>query len=95
MTTWEERVTRRPEPEPRLERLETCWQFLSPSGRTLTCGIYAIGAPGVEVRVGYSEEGLLYSHVSVEIGPARELAGEPRQTVIDKGGFTELPSKES
>lgn len=90
MDQWEQRMTRRPEPEPLLELLETCWQFLGPSKRVLTCGIYAIGAPGLEVRVGYSAEDLLYSKVEPEIESARELAGALRQTVINKGGFTEL-----
>lgn len=89
MTTWEERMTRRPEPTPRLHLLETCWRFIAPSGRTLACGIYAIGAPGLEVRVGYGDEDLLYSKIEPEIASARELAAALRATVIDKGGFKE------
>ena len=89
MTTSDERFTRRPPAEPRLELLETCWRFVGPSGRLLTCGIYRTDA-GVEVRVGYGEEELVYSRLAIEIGTARETAAELRQAVIAKGGFTEL-----
>jgi hypothetical protein len=89
MNTWEERMTRRPVPEPRLELLETCWQFVGPSKRTLTCGIYGTDA-GLEVRVGYGADDLLYSQRVVDQALASEIAAQLRKTVIEKGGFTEV-----
>ena len=41
--------------------------------------------PGLEVRAGFSEEDLLKSQRSAEIGSARELAEEWRRAVIAKG----------
>ena len=75
---------------PRL--LETCWRVKTPSGRIVSCGIYADSAPGLEVRAGFGEEDLLKSQRTAEIGTARELADEWRQAVLAKGGFTDIPT---
>jgi hypothetical protein len=90
MDQWEERMTRRPEPEARLDLLETAWRLRTPRGRILTCAIYRTDTPGVEVRAGFSEDDLIRSQRSAEIGSARDLAAEWKQAVIAKGGFTEL-----
>ena len=76
---------------PLLLLLETCWRMKTPSGRVVSCGIYRTDGPGLEVRAGLSEDDLLRSQRTAEIGSARELAEEWRQAVIAKGGFTELP----
>jgi hypothetical protein len=89
MDQWEERMTRRPDPEPRLELLETCWRMRAPSGRILSCGVYQT-AIGLEVRVGYSEEDLLYSKRAIDREDAAAICEELRRTVVAKGGFTEL-----
>lgn len=89
MPTWEERMTRRPEPEPRLELLETVWRMRAPSGRVLSCGLYQTDV-GLEVRVGYSELDLLYSK-RVTAEDARDVAEELRLAVVAKGGFSEVP----
>jgi hypothetical protein len=57
----------------------------TPSGRIVTCGIYADNAPGVEVRAGFTEEDLLKSQRTAEIGTAREIAEEWKRAVIAKG----------
>ena len=38
----------------RLALLEECWRVVGPSGRVLTCAIYRVEGPGVELRAGYS-----------------------------------------
>jgi hypothetical protein len=78
-----------PKPEPLLHLLETCWRMRAPSGRVITCGIYRTEGPGLEVRAGFSEDDLLRSQRTAEIGSARELADEWRRAVLAKGGFTE------
>jgi hypothetical protein len=92
MTTWDERMTRRPEREPRLELLETCWKLRTPKGRLLTCGIYRTDVPGLEVRAGFSDEDLIRSDRSAEICSAREIAAAWKQAVLAKGGFSEVPT---
>ena len=84
-------------PEPRLELVELCWRMrsLQKSSRILSCGIYRDNAPGFEVRCGYSEEHLLRSQRTAEIGSAREIAEAWRQAVIAKGGFMELTGDET
>jgi hypothetical protein len=76
---------------PMLHLLETCWRLKAPSGRVVSCGIYRTEGPGVEVSAGFSDEDLLRSQRTAEIGSARETAEEWRQAVIAKGGFTNLP----
>jgi hypothetical protein len=60
-----------------------------PSGRVITCGIYRTEAPGVEVRAGFSEDDLIRSERTAEIGSARELAEDWRLAALAKG-FTEV-----
>jgi len=89
MDAWEERMTRRPDPEPKLLLVETAWQMRAPSGRILACGIYDTDAPGLEVRCGYGDD-LLYSRRVADMEAARTEAEELRTTVLAKGGFTEV-----
>jgi hypothetical protein len=89
MSTWEKRMTPRALRESRLELLETCWRFIGPSKKVFECGIYRTDA-GLEVRAGYGPDDLLRSQFVIEIGAAREIAGEWRQAVADKGGFEEV-----
>jgi hypothetical protein len=58
---------------------------LQKSTRILSCGIYRTTAPGVEVRAGYSDDDLLRSQRTAEIGSARQIAEAWRQAVIPKG----------
>jgi len=69
-----------------------CWRLKGPSGRAFQCGIYAIDAPGVEVRVRYSdsEEALLNSQVVANVARGRELAERWRVGIVAKGSFEEL-----
>lgn len=90
MTTWDEMFAPRPPVGPTLKLLETCWRVRTPSGRVVSCGIYADNAPGLEVRAGFSEEDLLKSQRSAEIGSAREIAAEWKRAVVAKG-CTEVP----
>lgn len=84
---------RRPEP-PAPELLETCWCVQASGGPVFTCGIYRDAAPGLEVRVwGRSEDDLLRSQRTLEIGNARELASGWRQRAPDKG-FSDLSCAE-
>jgi hypothetical protein len=71
--------------------LETCWRFRSThTGCVISCGIYRDAAPGLEVRCGYSEEDLLRSQRTAEIGTARDFADDWKRAVPAKGGFQEL-----
>jgi len=87
----------RPVREPLLTLAETCWRMrsLQKASRILSCGIYGDNAPGLEVRCGYSDDHLLRSQRTAEIGSAREIAEAWRQAVIAKGGFTELTGDET
>jgi hypothetical protein len=79
-------------PEPRLELIETCWRMrsLQKATRILSCRIYQTNAPGLEVRAAYSDENLLRSQRTAEIGSAREIAEACRQAVIERGGLTDV-----
>ncbi|HVJ24244.1 MAG TPA: hypothetical protein VM756_09955 [Burkholderiales bacterium] len=90
MDQWDERMTRHPDRIPTLELLETCWQFTAPSKRILSCAVYQTDI-GLEVRVGYSEDDLLFSVRMPDLETARKKAAELRAAVVAKGGFTELP----
>jgi hypothetical protein len=81
----------------RLDLVDTCWRMrsLQKSTRILSCGIHRTNAPGLEVRAGYSEEDLLRSQRTADIGCAREIAEGWRQAVIAKGGFEELTREET
>jgi hypothetical protein len=35
-----------------LTLLEECWRVVGPSGRVITCAVYQVDGPGVEVRAG-------------------------------------------
>jgi hypothetical protein len=56
----------------------------------VSCGLYRTDGPGLEVRAGFSDEDLLRSQRTAEIGIARAIAEEWRQAVLAKGGFTEV-----
>ena len=84
-------VGSRPVP-PKPQLLETCWRFQSKQGpRIVTCGLYRVLAPGIEVRVGYSDEDLLYSTLVADLPAGRERAAALKVTVSRTGGFDELP----
>lgn len=91
MPTWDEMMTRRPPPEPRLDIVEVCWRMRSRQNprRVLECGVYRTDA-GLEVRAGYMPDDLLYSVLVIDIRIGRERAAGLRQAVVDKGGFEEL-----
>lgn len=80
----------RRETVPRLHLIEVCWRMRGRAGRVVTCGIYRIDGPGLEVRAGFSDDDLLRSQRAAEIGSARELAEAWRQAVLLKGGFVEV-----
>jgi hypothetical protein len=92
MTPGDERMGPRASSGLTLELIEMCWrmQSLQEATRVLECGIYRRGNVGIEVRAGYCADDLLYSKLCVEIGEAREIGAQLRQTVIGRGGFTEL-----
>src|SRR5687767_5459337 len=63
----------------------------APSGRVLSCGIYRTSGPGPEVRIGFSDDGLLRSQQAAALGHAREIAENWHRAIIAKGGCIELP----
>jgi hypothetical protein len=68
-----------------LDLLEMCWRVARPSGSVICGGIYRTEAPGAEVRAALSEEDLVRSQRTAEIGSARELAEDWRQAALAKG----------
>jgi len=86
MSTWDERMTPRPKPKPRLDLLEVCWRVVGPSTKVVDCGIYRTDV-GLEVRCAYSERGedFLRSQFASEIGLAREIAEAWKQAAMAKG----------
>ena len=76
----------RPQDPPSATLIEKAWQLRAPSGRVITCGIYSDAAPGLDVRVGFSEDDLLRSQRAAEIGTARDIAEEWKEAVLAKGG---------
>lgn len=84
--TWEERMTPRPKPEPRLDLIEVCWRVVGPSQHVAECGIYRTDV-GLDVRVSYSESVVhsIQSQFAVEIGAAREIADAWKSSATDKG----------
>jgi hypothetical protein len=89
MSTWDERMTRRPERQPRLDLVEACWQFVGPnSGRAISCAIYWTDV-GLEVRACYASHDIVRTERVVDLGAGRALAAEWRQALIDKG-FREM-----
>ena len=57
------------------EPLEICWQvFEASSTRILTCAMFDVSGPGVELRVGYFGDPPLRSQMMPDIESARVLA---------------------
>src|SRR5919205_314878 len=54
MTTWDERMTPRPQPAPQLELVTTFFRVKGASGRPLRCAIYRV-ATGFELRLEYED----------------------------------------
>lgn len=92
MTTWDERMTRAPSPEPLLELVETCWRMQSrqSSQRIVACGIYRV-AFGLEIRGYYEPDDLLHSQRVPDLEQGRQLASMMKQRILNQGGFDELP----
>lgn len=76
-------------PPVRMDLLETCWQMRGPSQRVLTGAIYQT-LFGIEVRVSYEQDDLIYSQMVPNLDAARAKAAELKQAVVDKGGFVEV-----
>jgi hypothetical protein len=85
-------MARAPEQPPRLELIETCWRFKSPSdGRVIFCAIYRTDA-GPELRAGYSVDEVVRTETVRSINAARGLAAGWRHALIG-AGFIELPTE--
>ncbi len=92
MSGWKERrKAPRPRREPVLARLETCWQAKGPSDRVMTCAIYGVDGPGIEVRSGYADDDPLRAQRTADVARAREIALEWRAALLAQGSFIELP----
>lgn len=67
-------------------RIEPQWRVrMGPSGRALSCGLYA-HPRGVEARCGYrDEDDLLYSRLEPDIDVARRRAAQWLEAVKGKG----------
>jgi hypothetical protein len=76
-------------PPPLLHLIEERWRVVGPTGRIITCAVYGVEGPGVEVRAGYSAEEFQRTQRVADLEAARQLAGRWRQAAIAKG-FTEL-----
>ena len=67
--------------------IEIEWRIKGLSGRVLMCAIYRTDAPGLEVRVGYDEDDVIWSQRVTDIEAGRRMAEKWRQAVLAKGGF--------
>lgn len=74
--------------------LETCWQLRTQGGHLLTCEIHRDHGPGVEVRVGFSDEDPMRTQWMHQITLARELAAGWKQSALDGGGFEEVAEEQ-
>jgi hypothetical protein len=85
--TWEDRMNPRQRADPRFEHVRTCWTFLGPSGREITCGVFRVET-GVELRVERAGE-LVRSQLFLGENAALEReAADWKQALLAKG-FTE------
>ena len=89
MTTWDERMTRQPPQEPRLELVAPCRRMRGPSGHVLSCAIYRTDV-GLEVRAGYANDLLHSQRVFSEEG-GFVYAERYREAILGKDRFEELP----
>jgi hypothetical protein len=77
---------------PRLDLVESCWSFQSPSSqRVISCGIYRTDA-GLELRAGYSIDDVVRTDRATSVDAARALAAEWRAALLDKG-FVEITAE--
>jgi hypothetical protein len=82
----------RPEPAPLLELLEERWRVVGPSGRVLTCAVYRVEGPGVELRAGYSADRFHCTRRVAGLRDARAVA-ESWLAAMASVGYVELTSR--
>jgi hypothetical protein len=76
------------EPGVRLPRLiEELWRAVGPTGRVITCAVYQIPGPGLELRVGYSGDHFHWTRRVADVATARQLARVWRETTLGQGFF--------
>src|SRR5687768_16343165 len=80
-------------PAPRAEPaaptlLEECWRLVGPSKNPIACGIYADGGPGVELRVGYSDDDIVRTQRVSDLNAARHLAEQWRFAALAKASLS-------
>jgi hypothetical protein len=80
----------RPRPLQVLEMLREHWRVVGPSGRVITCAVYRVDAPGLQLRAGYSAEEFLRAQRVADLTQAHVVAETWRASVLAKG-FMELP----
>ena len=90
--SWQDRMAPKAPREPRLELVELCWRMRHVQKGTpiLECAIWRTDV-GLEVCAGYGQDELIYSMMISSVSRGRERAAELKQTVINRGGFEELP----
>ena len=68
-----------------LELVEERWRVLGTSGRVITCAIYCVHGPGLEVRVGYSADDFHMTRRVADLRTARRLADGWRHAALATG----------
>jgi hypothetical protein len=76
--------------EPKTFR-QQCWRMVGPSNKVLSCHIVRIQT-GLEVRMGYSDDDVLRTQLTPDLGTARAVAGEMKAIVCAMGSFLDLDS---
>jgi hypothetical protein len=73
-----------PEPRP----LAVFWRGTSATGRVITCAGYPTGSGGVELRVGYSYDGMIKTALVADVDQAQHLASAWLEAMQGQGGFS-------
>lgn len=77
---------------PSRDVIEVCWRAQSPTGRIITCAVYAIDSPGVELRASDNSDTPIVSLLVANLGQARHLASSWIETLRTRGRFEMLPT---
>ena len=72
--------------------VELCWRLQAPHGVVFECGLYRMRS-GIEVRLVYGDDHLLYSELAVDRRCARVVAVDLKAAILqDTPDYADLPT---